>query len=458
MIEVIGGNLFQWDTGRVIRINTDTNIHEVHFTTKNMSYSYVVSTYEKDGGVYCEIPNILLQQEKGLICYEVTTTDGGEMTVAETTLALHKRNRPQDYAYTQDELKNFDRLAALIPTDEHINGLIDTKLDENIPTKLSQLTDDIGAGGAKITSVNGILPDENGNVDVQAGVQQDWNQNDSTAADYIKNRPFYTGDAVLQDIVPVVDVEISTGVADIVLATGVEYGFEVGKEYVVSIDGNETVYTAYEYGGTVFVGAEYKSVVQGSGYLIYVSGGVVSLTTMDTSLVGNHSIGIKMKLQPIIKVPEKYLPIATDDSYGVVKKSEIITAYEFPTKAPHDQMVQAISGLNHGKASIYWDFGRVSSAQYSSSDDTICIFYESDPYRALFYEVHNGYYNGLLGQNDYINMGTVTCHGINIYDSSGRDAGMDAGSITLMSHTDGSTKRFKITVDDSGTLTATEVS
>lgn len=152
MIEVIGGNLFQWDTGRVAQVNTDANVHEVHFTTKDMTYAYVVSTYEKDGTVYCEIPNILLQQEKSLICYEVTNTDGGEMTVAETTLALHKKNKPQDYAYTQDELKNFDRLAALIPT------------------KLSQLTDDIGAGGAKITSVNGVLPDENGNVEVQAGI------------------------------------------------------------------------------------------------------------------------------------------------------------------------------------------------------------------------------------------------------------------------------------------------
>ena len=152
MIEVIGGDLFQWDTGRVIRINTDTKIHEVHFTTKDMSYAYVVSTYEKDGAVYCEIPNIILQQEKSLICYEITNTDGGEMTVAEKTLALHKRNKPQDYVYTEDELKNFDRLAALIPT------------------KLSQLTDDIGAGGSKITSVNGVLPDENGNIEVQAGI------------------------------------------------------------------------------------------------------------------------------------------------------------------------------------------------------------------------------------------------------------------------------------------------
>lgn len=157
MIEVIGGNLFQWDTGRVAQVNTDADIHEVHFTTKDMTYAYVVSTYEKDGAVYCEIPNIILQQKKSLICYEVTNTDNGEMTVAETTLDLHTRNKPQDYVYTEDELKNFDRLAALIPT------------------KLSQLTDDIGACGAKITSVNGVLPDENGNVEVETVAESELN-------------------------------------------------------------------------------------------------------------------------------------------------------------------------------------------------------------------------------------------------------------------------------------------
>ena len=28
------------------------------------------------------------------------------------------------------------------------------------------------------------------------GVQSDWNQNDATKPDYVKNRPFYTGDPV----------------------------------------------------------------------------------------------------------------------------------------------------------------------------------------------------------------------------------------------------------------------
>ena len=48
MIELIGGDLYQWDTGRIVTANpeSDTEIHEVHFTTKYMDYAYVVNTYK----------------------------------------------------------------------------------------------------------------------------------------------------------------------------------------------------------------------------------------------------------------------------------------------------------------------------------------------------------------------------------------------------------------------------
>lgn len=50
-----------------------------------------------------------------------------------------------------------------------------------------------GAQGPKgesgVLTINGVSPDSNGNVDVQSGVQSDWNQNDSASLDYVKNRP-----------------------------------------------------------------------------------------------------------------------------------------------------------------------------------------------------------------------------------------------------------------------------
>lgn len=44
-------------------------------------------------------------------------------------------------------------------------------------------------GDSGVLSVNGVAPDDKGNVEVQSGAQSDWNQNDSQAFDYVKNRP-----------------------------------------------------------------------------------------------------------------------------------------------------------------------------------------------------------------------------------------------------------------------------
>lgn len=54
------------------------------------------------------------------------------------------------------------------------------------------LTTIISKLNGKVTTVNGISPDDSGNVEVQPGAQSDWNQNDETATDYVKNRPFYS--------------------------------------------------------------------------------------------------------------------------------------------------------------------------------------------------------------------------------------------------------------------------
>ena len=126
MIELIGGDLYQWDTGRIVTANpeSDTEIHEVHFTTKYMDYAYVVNTYKKDGLILCAVPNIILQQERSVICYEVAKTDNGEMTVSETIFTLHRRNKPDDYAYTESEILNYETLAKTALTEQELSDLI----------------------------------------------------------------------------------------------------------------------------------------------------------------------------------------------------------------------------------------------------------------------------------------------------------------------------------------------
>ena len=139
MISLVGGELYQWDTGRIVRVISDENVkvHEVHFSTKRMNYAYVLKTYTENGATYCAIPNIILQQSNRILCYEVCENSDGEETIANTYFDIIKRNRPEDYVYTEQEKITIEDLANRITilenktvTDDHINSLIDAKFGE----------------------------------------------------------------------------------------------------------------------------------------------------------------------------------------------------------------------------------------------------------------------------------------------------------------------------------------
>lgn len=107
-----------------------------------------------------------------------------------------------------------------------------------------------------VQTVNGNAPDENGNVVVSGGggssVQSDWNQNDSTQPDYVKNRPFYTGDAIVETEICDIHAMSKTALALWIPNDGLmTNGFatkeseafifdgiiEVGKRYVIVANG-----------------------------------------------------------------------------------------------------------------------------------------------------------------------------------------------------------------------------
>lgn len=171
MISLVGGELYQWDTGRTIVIQPETDIvvHEVHFTHKKMDFAYVVNTYTEDGVTYCSIPNIILQQGQSIICYEVCKNDDGEETVLSTTFKVIKRNKPEDYIYTEIELKSLDDLLIRIEELEH----------------------------------------KSSNV-----LKSDWSESDETSLAFIQNKPFgyVTGTTTIclrEDTLT--DVEIESG-------------------------------------------------------------------------------------------------------------------------------------------------------------------------------------------------------------------------------------------------------
>lgn len=164
MVTLIGSDLYQWDTGRVIFIAPDSgyDVHEVHFTTKKMDFAYVVKTYIENGGTYCKIPNILLQQYQDLICYEVRENDAGEESISTTTFDIVKRNRPVDYVYTEPEKYTYKEI------ENRLKILEDSFEDVKTTTYYAvSLAEEMAS--TMVRSVNNNFPDENGNVDIETG-------------------------------------------------------------------------------------------------------------------------------------------------------------------------------------------------------------------------------------------------------------------------------------------------
>ena len=97
MIEIVGTELYQWDTGRSVMI-TGYEVEYAHFANKGDSKAVKIGVVDIDA----KIPDYLLQTGKELCVYAVK--DG--ITLESKTFSVKKRERPEDYVYEEDQ-RNF---------------------------------------------------------------------------------------------------------------------------------------------------------------------------------------------------------------------------------------------------------------------------------------------------------------------------------------------------------------
>ena len=256
-----------------------------------------------------------------------------------------------------------------------------------------------------------------------------------------------------------------------------------GQTYIVNWDGTEHECVCSIFNGSYLVLGNLSIVGAGDDTgepFIYINAPSMGseFETLDTA--SSHTISVKKMGEIVTPMADEFLPVASEDNYGVVKKSEIVTSYKFGTQAPHDQMVEAIAAFGTGNASIVWGINKVISASYNSSDDTISIRFAEEPLKILTFPNNNGAYVKNVGSTTY---GELQGNQVRIFNGNndytvlwvegvspnvtlGIDAnriaingiyGMSETEIILKSSTEGSSKNFKITVDDSGTISATEV-
>lgn len=92
---------YQWDLNRKLIVE-DNTIPQVHFSNAIGDTAYVVNAVD---GV-APVPNILLQQDCPLLVYGYD----GEATKHTATFEVVGRNKPEDYIYSEEEIKNYDAL------------------------------------------------------------------------------------------------------------------------------------------------------------------------------------------------------------------------------------------------------------------------------------------------------------------------------------------------------------
>lgn len=188
-------------------------------------------------------------------------------------------------------------------------------------------------------------------------VQPDWNQNDETAKDYVKNRSFYTGDPVETVLVEETTVPFAEK-ADL-------YGAEfpsaieatVGETYKVSWDGTAYECTCVDFSGNNMIGnlsiAGFGSDTGEPFVMQVVNGRGVIIATKDTS--ASHTFSISGFVQEVVKIDEKYLPS------NLATKSEVKVAQTTATSAQQDVNEILSNGLSL--------FGSIGNRVFIGTDD-----------------------------------------------------------------------------------------
>lgn len=260
-----------------------------------------------------------------------------------------------------------------------------------------------------------------------------------------------------------------------------------GNVYKVTFDGTEYQCTAQVFAETyLYIGNAQIFGLSNTGepFVYAVVNGQMIWGAVDE--LTSHVIGVVSSVSEDIPVDTKYLPAADYTAPGIVKFGHegALKHYEFKTWANLALLKSAIDDFNSNGASIVWDGYQMIKCYYN--DEYIYVTFAESPYEEFSYSIGDSpditSTSGTSIPHD-CNVGrvlfgssSVTIDGLdNASDANARyviisprlaiggiravERGLilDENAIIMRSSVSGSTKRFKITVDDSGTLTTTEV-
>ena len=227
------------------------------------------------------------------------------------------------------------------PVQNKVINIAITNLNTLVGDALARKQDTLIQSGASIGQIAKITAvDESGKPtaweasDFSEQVQSDWNQNDETKSDYIKNRPFFAGDLVNAELADIAQIISDGGFGAQIVPMGensfVVYNSDtitipnvtitIGDTYSFLIDGVKYTYVAVDYEGNIAFGDIAELSNQNYSELNFVVIGENRSSSFNTGIIlfrGSappNEFKLIGQTQEIKKIDDKYLPDSVKNS------------------------------------------------------------------------------------------------------------------------------------------------
>lgn len=173
------GALWQWDTGRRLRVGS--GVEQIHYQNRALGCSVDVDV-GADGTAI--IPDELLQDCHTLTAYVYVTDDTGAYTMEQQDFIVHKRAKPAGYVYTPTDQMTLQTIQ------RQIGDLADLTTEEK-DTLVAAINEAArtGGGGTKYQIGSGLILDAKTNtlaVDTADAVERDNTKPITSAGVYLE--------------------------------------------------------------------------------------------------------------------------------------------------------------------------------------------------------------------------------------------------------------------------------
>lgn len=195
--------LWQWDTGRTLTVDTDCS--QVHFSNKVFGRSIDVNVAD---GVAI-IPDVLLQTDKDLNVWAFSGTAENGYTKISKTFRVNRRNKPADYVFTPPDQTSLEEIKERVSYLESmqdpgaIKNAVEDYLEKNpVEAPVQSVNGQIGKVELTAKDVGAISQDDLANVQSTIAAKMD-SYTIKTVMDSVAtpHAQYYLGNQATVDIV-----------------------------------------------------------------------------------------------------------------------------------------------------------------------------------------------------------------------------------------------------------------